>query len=606
MENVKSFILKDICKSFGEKSVLLGINLSFARGKVYALLGENGSGKSTLAKILSGEIKADCGKIFGISDNSENSEYQIELKINSPKDSLKYKIGIVSQNPTVCKDLQVWENIFLGDGKTLSPFFANKKKFLGQIENQLLDLGFSLDLKKKGKDCRASEKFFVCLARALFLEKDILILDEPTASLSKNEKEILFNIIKRFKNAGKIVVLITHNREEALSLADEVVFLQKGKAPLVGKEARKRLEGFSFGGAGGAQASSENVASRESSVSLGEFGVQAGSENAASRENSVSLGESAVQAVSENAASRENSVSLGEFGVQASSENAASRESSVSLGETGAQAGSENAASRESSAFLGESGVQAGSENVTSQGTSRFLGKSATQVNSKKSPIFAVKNLCAYETPLSRIENLSFAVEAGKITCVKGQWETGLSLLEDVVSGMKTFSKGEIFFAGKWYKEKDKFDTRLLRQKGTSIIPSDKINRGAPKSLKVEELFLVAKQNQGKNLFQGKDLISQAKVDAKLSNKVSSLSGGMLQRLILRRELSLGSDFYIFSNPTSGLDFAGIRDLISTLKNLTEKGKGILVLSVDDTEIEKICDFCIALDWKTDLEKNRK
>ena len=543
MENVKSFILKDICKSFGEKSVLLGINLSFARGKVYALLGENGSGKSTLAKILSGEIKADSGNIFGISDNSENSEYQIELKINSPKDSLKYKIGIVSQNPTVCKDLQVWENIFLGDGKTLSPFFANKKKILGQIENQLLDLGFSLDLKKKGKDCRASEKFFVCLARALFLEKDILILDEPTASLSKNEKEILFNIIEKFKNAGKIVVLITHNREEALSVADEVVFLQKGKAPLVGKEARERLEGFSFGEAGDVQASSENAAFREGSVSLCETGVQVGSENTASRESSVSLGEFGVQVVSENAASRERS---------------------------------------------------------------SFLGKSATQVNSKKSPIFAVKNLCAYETPLSRIENLSFAVEAGKITCVKGQWETGLSLLEDVVSGMKTFSKGEIFFAGKWYKEKDKFDTRLLRQKGTSIIPSDKINRGAPKSLKVEELFLVAKQNQGKNLFQGKDLISQAKVDAKLSNKVSSLSGGMLQRLILRRELSLGSDFYIFSNPTSGLDFAGIRDLISTLKNLTEKGKGILVLSVDDTEIEKICDFCIALDWKTDLEKNRK
>ena len=586
MENVKSFILKDISKSFGEKSVLLGINLSFARGKVYALLGENGSGKSTLAKILSGEIKADSGKIFGISDNSENSEYQIELKINSPKDSLKYKIGIVSQNPTVCKDLQVWENIFLGDGKTLSPFFANKKKFLGQIENQLFDLGFSLDLKKKGKDCRASEKFFVCLARALFLEKDILILDEPTASLSKNEKEILFNIIERFKNAGKIVVLITHNREEALSLADEVVFLQKGKAPLVGKEARKRLEGFSFGEAGGAvQAGSENVASRESSVSLGESGVQAGSENTASRESSAFLGES---------------------GVQVGSENAASRESSVFLGGSGAQASSESAASRESSAFLGEFGVQAVSENTASREISSFLGKSATQVNSKKSPIFAVKNLCAYETPLSRIENLSFAVEAGKITCVKGQWETGLSLLEDVVSGMKTFSKGEIFFAGKWYKEKDKFDTRLLRQKGTSIIPSDKINRGAPKSLKVEELFLVAKQNQGKNLFQGKDLISQAKVDAKLSNKVSSLSGGMLQRLILRRELSLGSDFYIFSNPTSGLDFAGIRDLISTLKNLTEKGKGILVLSVDDTEIEKICDFCIALDWKTDLEKNRK
>ena len=123
MENLKSLILKDISKSFGEKSVLLGINLSFARGKVYALLGENGSGKSTLAKIISGEIKADKGKFFGVYEKSENYENQIELNINSPKDAIKHKIGIVSQNPTVCKDLPVWENIFLGDGK----MFQNKQ-----------------------------------------------------------------------------------------------------------------------------------------------------------------------------------------------------------------------------------------------------------------------------------------------------------------------------------------------------------------------------------------------------------------------------------------------------------------------------------------------
>ena len=137
MENLKSLILKDISKSFGEKSVLLGINLSFARGKVYALLGENGSGKSTLAKIISGEIKADKGRFFGVYENSEN---QIELKINSPKDAIKHKIGIVSQNPTVCKDLQVWENIFLGDGKTLSPFFVEKSKVVEKVQNQLLCL----------------------------------------------------------------------------------------------------------------------------------------------------------------------------------------------------------------------------------------------------------------------------------------------------------------------------------------------------------------------------------------------------------------------------------------------------------------------------------
>ena len=480
MENLKSLILKDISKSFGEKSVLLGINLSFARGKVYALLGENGSGKSTLAKIISGEIKADSGRFFGVYENSENSENQIELNINSPKDAIKHKIGIVSQNPTVCKDLPVWENIFLGDGKTLSPFFVEKSKVVEKVQNQLLEMGISLDLQKKGKDCRASEKFFVCLARTLFLEKDILILDEPTASLSKEEKEVLFKIIRDLKNAGKIVILITHHKEEAISLSDEIVFLQKEKSPIIGEDARKRVELFSFD-----------------------------------------------------------------------------------------EVGSETAASC-------------------------FLDESAVQVDSKEKLVFAVENLYAYESPLSKIEDLSFSVKIGEITCVKGQWETGLSLLEDVVSGMKGFSKGKIYFAGKTFSKdsKPKFDTRLLRKKGTSIIPSDKINRGSPNSLEVKDLFL------GENSIKVKsvsDFIKKAKIDAKPSTKVKSLSGGMLQRLILQRELSFGGDFMIFSNPTSGLDFAGIEELVFTLEKLKKEGKAILVLSVDDVQIEKISSLCISI-----------
>jgi len=475
VENLKSLILKDISKSFGEKSVLFGINLSFARGKVYALLGENGSGKSTLAKIISGEIKADKGKFFGVYENSEN---KIELNINSPKNAIKHKIGIVSQNPTVCKDLPVWENIFLGDGKILSPFFVEKSKVVEKVKNQLLEMGISLDVQKKGKDCRASEKFFVCLARALFLEKDILILDEPTASLSKNEKEVLFKIIRDFKNAGKIIILITHHKKEAISLSDEIVFLQKEKSPIIGEEARKKLGDF-----------------------------------------------------------------RDDF------------------------------------------------ENVGTRDTSDFL---VSQVDSKDGLVFAVKNLFAYESPLSKIEDLSFSIKKGEITCVKGQWETGLSLLEDVVSGMKGFSKGKIFFAGKTFTKdsKPKFDTRLLRQKGTSIIPSDKINRGSPNSLEVKDLFL------GENSIKVKsvsDFIKKAKIDAKPSTKVKSLSGGMLQRLILQRELSFGGDFMIFSNPTSGLDFAGIEELVFTLEKLKKEGKAILVLSVDDVQIEKISNLCISI-----------
>lgn len=500
MENLKSLILKDVCKSFGEKKVLESINLSFESGNVYALLGENGSGKSTLAKIIAGEVKPENGSFF-FQEKGNLSE----LKISSPRDAIQHKIGNVSQNPTICKDLYVWENVLLGDKKLLFPFFVNKSKLIEKVRNHINDLGISLNLEKKGSECRASEKFFVCLARTLFLEKDILILDEPTASLSKEEKEVLFKIIRDFKNAGKIVILITHHKEEAISLSDEIVFLQKEKSPIIGEDARKRVELFSFD-----------------------------------------------------------------------------------------EAGSETAASRGSSVSLGKSSVPAGSENTAFQESSCFLDESATEVDSKEKLVFAVENLYAYESPLSKIEDLSFSVKKGEITCVKGQWETGLSLLEDVVSGMKGFSKGKIFFAGKTFSKdsKPKFDTRLLRQKGTSIIPSDKINRGSPNSLEVKDLFL------GENSIKVKsvsDFIKKAKIDAKPSTKVKSLSGGMLQRLILQRELSFGGDFMIFSNPTSGLDFAGIEELVFTLEKLKKEGKAILVLSVDDVQIEKISNLCISI-----------
>lgn len=477
MENLKSLILKDVCKSFGEKKVLESINLSFESGKVYALLGENGSGKSTLAKIIAGEVKPENGSFF-FQEKGNLSE----LKISTPRDAIQHKIGNVSQNPTICKDLYVWENVLLGDKKLLFPFFVNKSKLIEKVKNHINDLGISLNLEKKGSECRASEKFFVCLARTLFLEKDILILDEPTASLSKEEKSVLFGIIDRFRQQEKTVILITHNKEDALSFGDEVVFLQKENKPLVGKEALERLESFFFASSGSA----------------------------------------------------------------------------------------------------------------TSLVNSNYDEKSTSQVGSKDGLVFAVENLFAYETPLSKIEDLSFSVEKGKITCVKGQWETGLALLEDVVSGMGTFDKGKIWFAGEYHEANSskRFDARLLRQKGTSIIPSDKINRGSPKSLQVKDLFL------GENSIQVKsvgDFIKKAKVDAKPSTKISGLSGGMLQRLILQRELSLKGDFMIFSNPTSGLDFAGIEELISTLESLKNQGKGILVLSVDDVEIEKISDFCISI-----------
>ena len=141
MENLKSLILKDVCKSFGEKKVLESINLSFESGKVYALLGENGSGKSTLAKIIAGEVKPENGSFF-FQEKGNLSE----LKISTPRDAIQHKIGNVSQNPTICKDLYVWENVLLGDKKLLFPFFVNKSKLIEKVKNHINDLGISLNL----------------------------------------------------------------------------------------------------------------------------------------------------------------------------------------------------------------------------------------------------------------------------------------------------------------------------------------------------------------------------------------------------------------------------------------------------------------------------
>ncbi len=210
--------LKNITKRFGSKVVAnKNVCLSVYKGEILSLLGENGSGKTTLMNIISGIYYPDEGKIFIDGE---------EVVIRSPKDAFKYKIGMIHQHFKLIDVFSAAQNIVLGlkeeerfDIKTVT---AKVK----QISEQY---GFDIDPNKKIYEMSVSEKQTVEIIKVLYRGADILILDEPTAVLTPQETQKLFAILRRMKEAGKAIIIITHKLHEVLSLSDKVAVLRKGE-----------------------------------------------------------------------------------------------------------------------------------------------------------------------------------------------------------------------------------------------------------------------------------------------------------------------------------------------------------------------------------------
>lgn len=208
--------LSNITKRFGEVLANDRINLSLKKGEILALLGENGSGKTTLMNMISGIYYPDEGKIF-VGEK--------EIKINSPKDAFKYGIGMVHQHFKLIDNFSVSENVILG---LKGNFFYKKKEIDDQVKVLCDKYGFEIDLNKKIYDMSISEKQTVEILKLLYRGTDILILDEPTAVLTPQEIEKLFNVLKEMKKDGKSIIIITHKLNEVMEISDEVAVLRKG------------------------------------------------------------------------------------------------------------------------------------------------------------------------------------------------------------------------------------------------------------------------------------------------------------------------------------------------------------------------------------------
>ena len=208
---------KNITKYFGGVCANDGVNLSLKKGEILSVLGENGSGKTTLMNILSGIYFPDEGEVL-IKGKP--------VTIRSPQDAFALGIGMVHQHFKLIKIMTAAENIILGmEGEAR----LHMAKVEEDVRRVVSEYGFDLDPKAKIYNMSVSQKQTVEIVKVLYRGAEILILDEPTAVLTPQETEKLFDVMRNMKAAGKSVIIITHKLNEVLEISDRVAVLRKGR-----------------------------------------------------------------------------------------------------------------------------------------------------------------------------------------------------------------------------------------------------------------------------------------------------------------------------------------------------------------------------------------
>ena len=223
MEEKTVLEMRGIYKSFPGVKALQGVDFRLCEGEVHALMGENGAGKSTLIKVLTGVYPKDGGQVFlkGVEG---------EVQIRSPQEAQEAGISTVYQEVTLCPNLSVAENIFIG---RTAGVWQNWKEMNRRAEEILRSLDIPAAATQQLGDCSIAVQQMVAIARAVDMKCKVLILDEPTSSLDEQEVEKLFAMMRDLKARGVGIIFVTHFLDQVYEVCDKITVLRDGK--LVGE-----------------------------------------------------------------------------------------------------------------------------------------------------------------------------------------------------------------------------------------------------------------------------------------------------------------------------------------------------------------------------------
>ncbi len=210
--------VKGIEKSYGATRALRGVDFSLRKGEIHALVGENGAGKSTLMNIIDGVFAADAGDIF-IEGN--------QVQIKNPHEAQELGIGFVHQEIALCPDVTVAENIFMSEINNSKKFAVNYRQLYERAAEILKPMA-DIDPKKTVSELSVSNQQVVEIAKALSMNCKIIILDEPTSTLTESESTALFKIMKSLKDKGIGIIYISHRMAEVFGECDRVSILRDG------------------------------------------------------------------------------------------------------------------------------------------------------------------------------------------------------------------------------------------------------------------------------------------------------------------------------------------------------------------------------------------
>jgi ribose transport system ATP-binding protein len=206
-------------KQFGPVRVLHGVSFDLSPGRIYGLLGENGAGKSTLMKILAGYERASAGELF--IDERERT-------FGSSRDAGQAGIVLIHQELNLADHLSITQNMFLGH-ELKKGLFLDEPAMREAARARLIDVGLHTNPDTRVRDLIVAEKQLVEIAKAMLREARLLIMDEPTATLTPSETQRLFGLMARLKRAGTTIVYISHKLDEVERVTDEVIVMRDGR-----------------------------------------------------------------------------------------------------------------------------------------------------------------------------------------------------------------------------------------------------------------------------------------------------------------------------------------------------------------------------------------